>query len=211
MQKDRLAALSAFGLFVASCATPAPSGGAPSVRAEPSTAASSVPPMTASTVAPSASESAPSADAPLAVPEAVAKLHRNAFRDGAVDPKLGRVLFFVTLHGAAFERGEVFPLVLFDDGSIATWRQTSTGPEEPFFAKLGPEEKTRASELVDAIATAPDPARDASTPSTAVMGISVRAGEQVRTRYFDHARIPAPLGSLVGLLKQRLEATNRSP
>jgi hypothetical protein len=41
------------------------------------------------------------------------------------------------------------------------------------------------------------------------MCVSLRVGDRQETHYFEHERIPEPLGQLVGMLKHRLEATNR--
>ena len=43
------------------------------------------------------------------------------------------------------------------------------------------------------------------------MGMSTRSGERVETLYFELERIPSALSQLVGMLKHRLEATNRRP
>jgi hypothetical protein len=146
----------------------------------------------------------------LPVSEAVAKLHRNAFQVSAMDPKQGRVTCFVTLHDPALARGSFFPLALFADGGVATWRQTPTGSEEPFFAQLSADEQARAAQWVAAIPSAREKARKSFPTSALVMGVSVRVDEEVVTLWFEHDEVPAPLGSLVAMLKQRLEATNRA-
>ena len=146
----------------------------------------------------------------LPVVELVAKLHRGAFASKP-DPKLGRVLCVVTVHEASLRRGEVYPVVLFASGSVATWRQTKNGSEEHFFAKLSAEEQAQAARLIDAIGGGRAMALGAFDASAVVMGVSTRVGERVETLYFESDRIPAALGRLVGLLKQRLEATNRAP
>lgn len=125
----------------------------------------------------------------LPVPQAVARLHRNAFEPNAAEEKLGGVVRLVTHHDAALQRGELHTLVLFAGGAARTWRPTRAGAEEPFQAKLLPEEQARASQLLEAVP---------------------RERAMARVTFdFDHARIPDELGHLVGMLKQRLELTNR--
>jgi hypothetical protein len=153
----------------------------------------------------------PSEDEKLPVAEVVAKFHRNAFEPTAAEAKLGRVICLVTLHDAALQRGGFFPLVLFAGGSIGTWRQTPAGSEQPFLAKLGPEEQARASELVETIPTERALSRERFDASTLVMGVSMRVNGRVETLYFDHERVPAALSQLVAMLKQRLEASHRGP
>ena len=108
MSANRVTAFGVLWLLVAGCAkAPHDSTDARRVDAAPATA-----PATTRVPA-NASRDAPVGAEQLPVPEAVARLHRNAFSDAAVDPKLGGVLCVVTLHDAALERGELFPLVLF--------------------------------------------------------------------------------------------------
>jgi hypothetical protein len=198
----------ALGLVVAGCAkAPAHSTLARSVDTEPATETASAAPG----LPPSEARDAPTGSELVPVPEAVTRLHRNAFREAAGDSKLDRVVCFVTLHEASLKRGEIFPLVLFADGSVATWRQKATGSEEPFFAKLSREEQAQATQLIAAIPRATGTASETFAASSLVMGVSVRVNEQVQTLYFDHHRMPSALAQLVGLLKQRLEATNRAP
>jgi hypothetical protein len=105
--------------------------------------------------------------------------------------------------------GASYPLVLFEGGSVATWRQTPAGGEDPFFAKLAAEEQARAAELIAAIPAERSLARETFDASLLVMGVSTRLNEHVDTLYFESRRIPAALSELVSLMKQRLEATNR--
>lgn len=172
--------------------------------------ASSAPPTAASSAAEGAPSPAPTPDA-LPIPEAVAKLHRNAFEPRESAAKLGGVVCYVTLHDAALEKGSIYPLVLFAKGSVATWRQTPTGAEEPFFATLSAEEQARADGLISKIPEGRALARERFERSAMVMGVSLRVGDRQETYYFDDATIPDALGQLVGMLKHRLEATNRAP
>jgi hypothetical protein len=152
----------------------------------------------------------PVGEAPLPIPDAVAKLHEKAL-EAPADGKLARAICVVTVHDAPLKRGSFFPVVLLADGSVATWRQTPAGREEPFFAELSAEERARAGELVEAISVERTHARLSFDASAVVMGVSTRVGEQRVTLFFPTDRVPAPLSELVGLLKGRLEATNRAP
>ncbi len=156
-----------------------------------------------------APRTAPTAKEQLPIPQAVAKLHQSAFEPNPAEARLGRVLCLVTLHDAAFESGEFYPLVLFAGGFVGTWRQTRAGSEEPFYAKLAPEEQARASELVEAIPAERALARETFDASMLVMGVSTRVNEHVDTLWFENRRSPPALSQLVSLLKQRLEETNR--
>jgi hypothetical protein len=182
-------------LLVASCSrTVAPA--ARDAPVEPASASS-----TSSRADPHTAEGA-------AVPEAVAKLHANAFDRGDVEAELGRVLCVVTLHRAADARGDIYPLVVFAEGAVTTWTQTADGPREPFAAALEPEELATATALIDAIRSQRGDADVTFATEASVMGVSTRDGERIVTRYFDARMLPAELGRLVGLLKHRLEATN---
>lgn len=204
MSASRVTGFGVLWLVVAGCAKAPPQPtDTRSLDAAPATATTSAP-LTASRDAPAGAELLP-------IPDAVARLHRNAFSSAAVDPKLGGVRCFVTLHDAGLERGEFFPLVLFEDGAVATWRQTATGKEEPFFATLSSDEQARATQLVEALKGVRGAARATFARSTLVMGVSLRVSTEVQTLYFDQREVPAPLNLLVALLKQRLEATNRAP
>jgi len=142
----------------------------------------------------------------LPVPEAVTRLHRNAFRKTESSDELP--LCFVTLHQSSPSAASIFPLVLFANGDVATWTQTPTGPEQPFFAKLNAGDMTRATQLVDALSRLPPaPAREFEV-STAVMGASTHQADVVETRFFEDRQLPSALAELVGLLKSRLEAEN---
>jgi hypothetical protein len=172
----------------------------------PRTGAGEPPPTRArETAPPAATAPAPSNELPVA--EAVAKLHRSAF-----DPEanIGEVICIVTLHDAPLERGSFFAVMLLASGTVATWRQTPTAGEEPFFAQLEPDERGRAFELVRALAETRAQARSSFAPTSLVMGVSFR-GDKLETLYFDNAQLPDTLSRLVALLKHRLEATNRSP
>lgn len=192
--------LTMLGLLVVGCGD----------RATPPPALELPPAATAPTMEASAASVAPARDG-LPIPEAVAKLHRGAFEPRESAVKLGGVVCYVTLHDAALEKGGFYPLVLFANGSVATWRQTPTGAEEPFFATLGPDEQATATQLIAKIREGRDLARESFDPSALVMGVSLRVADRQETYYFDDARIPDALGQLVGMLKQRLEATNRGP
>jgi hypothetical protein len=205
MSSRFVAAFATWGLVMAGCNSRA----APPLEREVEPATS-----VTSAVATSAAEREPSkAQAPegLPIPEAVAKLHRGAFasREGAAE--LGGVLCYVTLHDAALEKGSFYPLVLFAKGSIGTWRHTPAGPQEPFYAQLSAEERGRATELISKIPEGRSLGRERFERSAMVMGVSVRVGDRQETHYFDDARIPDALAQLVGMLKHRLEATNRRP
>jgi len=194
--------LGSLGLLVASCAkSPAPTS---SERIDVPAPSPATPDATAS-----ADRPAPSKQEDRPVPEAVAKLHDSAFEPTAAQAKLGPVICVVTLHDAATRQGSFHPVVLFEGGAIATWRQTTAGPEEAFFAELRAGERRRAFELVEAISDGRALARETFNASAQVMGVSTREGERVETLYFDDDEIPAALSGLVALLKQRLEATNR--
>jgi hypothetical protein len=65
----------------------------------------------------------PAEDAQLPVAEAVAKLHRRAFEPTDVEATLGRPICLITIHDAALQRGEFFPLVLFANGAIGGARR----------------------------------------------------------------------------------------
>ena len=147
----------------------------------------------------------------MPVPESVAKIHQHVFEPTAAAAKVGKLLCLVTLHDAPLRRGQFYSLALFANGSVATWRQTPRGGEEPFIAKLSSSEQVRASDLLEAIPAGRALAREKFDASAVVMGVSARAGERVETLYFDNDRVPAALGDLVAILKQRLEATNQSP
>lgn len=151
----------------------------------------------------------PAEKAGLPVPEAVARLHQSAFERTSAEAKLGKVSCFVTLHDAALARGEFHALVLFATGSVGTWRQTQAGGEEPFFAKLSPEEQTKADALVGQIAVGRALAKEKFDSAAMVMGVSTRTEERIETLYFDGGELPRALSELVGMLKARLEATNR--
>jgi hypothetical protein len=189
----RCAVLVFVGLGVTSCRE-APAPTAEKARVEP---------------VPAASEAQAPSESGLPVPEAVAKLHRSEFERPS-DDKLGPVLCVVTLHDAALERGEFHPLVLFATGSVGTWTQTAKGAEELFYAELTPEEQARAVEAVKEIPAGRALARKRFDAGALVMGVSTRTeGERVETLYFEHTRLPKALSELVGMLKARLEATNR--
>jgi hypothetical protein len=110
-----------------------------------------------------------------------------------------------------WKRATSHPLVLFASGSVGTWRQTPAGAEEPFFAKLSPEEQAQATELVSKISEGRGLARQAFDRSALVMGVSLRVGDRQETHYFDDERMPDALGRFVAMLEHRLEATNRKP
>lgn len=131
-------------------------------------------------------------------------MSRRDFED-----ELGRTLCLITLHDAGLARGEFFAVVLFDRGLVTTWRQTAEHAEEPFMARLAPEELTQANELLAALGSDRSSARQSFRTTASVMGVSRRERDQVETLYFDLGEIPKPLAELAGLLKYRLEATNR--
>jgi hypothetical protein len=170
-----------------------------------------LPPAEAATGAAAPAHSAAPAGDELPVPEAVATLHRGAFEARESATKLGGVVCYVTLHDAALEKGGFYPLVLFANGSVGTWRQTPAGAEEPFFAKLSSEEQAQATELVSKISEGRSLARQAFDRSALVMGVSLRVGGRQETHYFDVERMPDALGRVVAMLKHRLEETNRKP
>jgi hypothetical protein len=163
---------------------------------------------TASSTRASAPPLVPAAEARLPVSGAVAKLHEKAFDATSADAKVGQPLCLVTLHDAPLAKGSFYPVALFTDGDVATWRQTAAGRQEPFYAKLNAHERKRASELVGAIREARDQAEETFAASDLVMGVTTLVGERPVTLYFPNDRVPASLGELVAILKGRLEATN---
>jgi hypothetical protein len=157
---------------------------------------------------PASSKAEAPRDEGLPVPEAVAKAHQSEFAR-TTDPKLGKVICFVTLHDAALERGELYSLVLFASGSVGTWRQTPKGAQEPFYAELTSSEQARAVEAVKEIPAGRTLAKKRFDTGALVMGVSTRtADDRIETLYFDHERLPRAVSELVGMLKARLEATN---
>lgn len=158
---------------------------------------------------PASAEAEAPRESGLLVPDAVAQLHRREFEQ-KTDEKLGPVLCVVTLHDAALEQSEFHPLVLFASGSVGTWSQTPNGAEEPFYAELTPAEQARAVQQVKEIPAGRDLAKKRFEAGVLVMGVSTRgSGEKVETLYFEQTRLPKALSELVGMLKARLEATNR--
>jgi hypothetical protein len=194
--------LAVWAALATSCARPAdPAVPRPGVEPAPRVAAARP--------EPSATLAAESPPRSLPVPEAVARLHRRAFRgaDGSDD----RPLCFVTLHESSAEPASIFPLVLFENGDVATWTQTPAGPQQPFFAKLNASDLARATELVSTLSRLPPtPAREFEV-STGVMGASTHRADVVETRFFEDRQLPSALAELVGLLKSHLEAENAPP
>ncbi|MEZ4221022.1 MAG: hypothetical protein R3B13_08835 [Polyangiaceae bacterium] len=141
------------------------------------------------------------------MPEVVARLHRNAFREPP--DSSDRPIFFVTLHASSSTT--TFPLVLFANGDVATWSQTPAGAEQPFFATLNARELKQATELVDAIDRLPPTRADDVEAAAQVMGASTRHADRIATRFFELRKLPPALAQLVALLKARLEATNGAP
>jgi hypothetical protein len=150
-------------------------------------------------------------DSRLPVPEAVTKLHQNAFNQKATEMKLGPVLCVVTLHDAPLRKGEFFPVVLFANGRVSTWRQTLNGGKGAFLATLTAEEQGRAASMIKAIPKNRSRARTAFDASAMVMGVSWRRDEGVESLYFALDEAPEPLSGLVRILKGRLEETNGKP
>jgi len=193
--------LGAVAALTTSCAKPAePAAPEPGVEAGPSITA----PRQERNAPPDAIPAARS----LPVPEAVTRLHRNAFR--TVEGSDDRPLCFVTLHESSPAPASIFPLALFANGDVATWTQTPTGAQQPFFAKLKAGDLARATQLVDTLSRLPPtPARELGV-STGVMGASTHHGDVVETHFFEDRELPSALAELVGLLKAHLEAQNGS-
>lgn len=190
--------IAALGLVGAGCGNAAGS-------AAPTPPSHEVTTATATATAQGAASEAPRGEP---VPAVVATLHERAFeRPGA--EALGGVLCFITLHDEAHGREGFFPLVLFANGSVATWREAPTGPVEPFSAKLGDDERTRAAGLVASLPDERALARQRFAPGARVMGVTLRVGERRETLYYEAAHMPEPLSRLIGMLKHRLEATNQ--
>lgn len=201
MTATRLLTLGAAAALATSCAKPTePVAPEPGVETGPSIAA----PGQERKAPPAAVTAARS----LPVPEAVTRLHRNAFR--RVEGSDDRPLCFVTLHESSPTAASVFPLALFANGDVATWTQTPAGAQQPFFAKLTAGDLARATQLVDTLSRLPPtPAREFEV-STGVMGASTHNADVVETRFFEDRELPSALAELVGLLKARLEAQNGS-
>lgn len=188
--------------LVAACSETATPGSVSTVRtpsAEPSAAT------------PSARSTEPTASAAenrRPVPARVADLHRTIFARPAKSVPGGSVKCLITIHDGQLSHDQFYAVVLFADGSVATWTQSSKGPVESFLAKLTQEEDARALKWLAEVAREGAAARDRFDPSTTVMGISTRPAERVETSYFAADQTPEALDRLVHLVKHRLEATN---
>ena len=155
MTSTALVTLGALVALAASCAK-----AAEPVEAGPSIAAPQLEPK--------ALTEASVATKPLPVPDAVTRLHHNAFRKS--ERPDDRPICFVTLHASSAAPATIYPLALFANGDVATWTQTSGGAEQPFFVKLSAGDLARATEMVASISRLPPaPAREFE-PSAKVMG-----------------------------------------